>query len=73
MEAIGSALPAKATMPYQIFGATQDIYKACSNPAMYKISEADRKAGTVPMTEDGEEIGVGGGIWHDGTLAHKNQ
>lgn len=24
----------------------------------------------VPMNEDGEEIGIGGGVWHDGITTH---
>lgn len=61
-------LPTKATQPYAIFGATESIYKACSAPAKYTISEELRKKEEVPLTEDGEEIGVGGGVWHDGSL-----
>lgn len=59
-------LPQKATQPYAIYGATEAIYKACSAPAKYTISEELRKKENVPMTEDGEEIGVGGGVWHKG-------
>ncbi|KAK7742091.1 Mitochondrial beta-keto-acyl synthase [Cytospora paraplurivora] len=58
-------LPAKAVQPYQIYGATESIYKACSTSAAYKISEELRKKEEVPLTEDGEELGVGGGVWHD--------
>ncbi|ROW12185.1 hypothetical protein VMCG_00559 [Cytospora schulzeri] len=58
-------LPNKAVQPYQIFGATESIYKACAAPVAYKISPELRKKEDVPMTEDGEEIGVGGGVWHD--------
>lgn len=61
-------LPSKAVQPYQIFGATESIYKACAAPATYKISPELRKKEEVPMTEDGEEVGVGGGVWHDGTF-----
>lgn len=59
-------LPQKATQPYAIFGATEAIYKACSAPGKYTISEELRKTNDVPMTEAGEELGVGGGVWHDG-------
>ena len=62
-------LPSKAVQPYQIYGATESIYKACSAPANYKISPELRKKEEVPMTEDGEEIGIGGGVWHDGMLS----
>lgn len=61
-------LPSKAVQPYQIFGATESIYKACAAPATYKILPDLRKKEEVPLTEDGEELGVGGGVWHDGTL-----
>lgn len=62
-------LPSKAVQPYQIFGATESIYKACAAPANYKISPELRKKEEVPLTEDGEELGVGGGVWHDGTFS----
>lgn len=61
-----AVLPRQATQPYAIFGATETIYKACSAPAAYTISEELRKKEEVPMTKDGEEIGVGGGVWHEG-------
>lgn len=66
-------MPQKATQPYAIFGATETIFKACSAPAAYKISEELRKKEDVPMTEDGEEIGVGGGVWHDGLSYQDSQ
>lgn len=62
---LSNLLPNKAIQPYQIFGATESIYKACAAPVAYKISPELRKKEEVPMTEDGEEIGVGGGVWHD--------
>lgn len=62
-------LPQRATQPYAIFGATEAIYKACSAPAKYTISEELRKKEEVPLTKDGEEIGVGGGVWHDGSFS----
>lgn len=62
-----AVLPRKAIQPYAIFGATEAIFKACSAPASYKISEELRKKEDVPMTEEGEEVGVGGGVWHDGS------
>lgn len=63
-DAIGGAMR-RTTQPYQIFGATESIYKACAEPAAYTISKEDRRNGTVPTLESGEEIGVGGGIWHE--------
>lgn len=62
-----TVLPRTATQPYAIFGATEAIFKACSAPAKYEISENLRKTEDVPMTEDGEEIGLGGGVWHQGS------
>lgn len=61
-----SILPAKTVQPYQIYGATESIYKACAAPVAYKISPELRKKEDVPMTDDGEEVGTGGGVWHDG-------
>lgn len=64
---IGSKiLPQRATQPYAIFGATETIYKACSEPVKYTIPDELRKKNDVPLTEDGQELGVGGGVWHDG-------
>lgn len=64
-DAIGGAMR-KTTQPYQIFGATESIYKACAGPAAYTISKEDRRNGTIPTLESGEEIGVGSGMWHEG-------
>lgn len=61
-------LPNKAIQPYQIFGATESFYKACAAPVAYKISPELRKKEAVPLTEDGEEVGIGGGVWHDGMI-----
>ncbi len=54
-----------------MYGATKQIVETCTQQADYRISEQDRKNGTIPTTADGEEIGTGGGIWHDGTFASK--
>jgi hypothetical protein len=51
---------------YYVFGATERIYKTCGAQADYRITEADRKEGKIRETEEGEEIGMGGGMWHDG-------
>ncbi|KAF3769631.1 hypothetical protein M406DRAFT_320002 [Cryphonectria parasitica EP155] len=58
-------LPRRAVQPYAIYGATETMYKACSKPAAYTISEELRKKEEVPMTEDGMEIGVGTGVWYE--------
>ncbi|KJR88747.1 uncharacterized protein SPSK_07716 [Sporothrix schenckii 1099-18] len=51
--------------PYGAFGVTRAIYQKCTRPAAYDISEETRRNDQVPTTEDGEELGVGGGVWHD--------
>lgn len=56
----------KTTHSYMVYGATEHMYKACSAQADYTITEADRKAGKIRQLEDGEEVGVGSGMWHDG-------
>ncbi len=52
--------------PYELYKATEDIYNVCASQAAYTISAEDRKNGKVRTAEGGEEIGVGGGMWHDG-------
>lgn len=56
----------KTTHSYMVYGATEHIYKTCAAQADYKITQADRKAGKVQLLPDGEEVGVGSGMWHDG-------
>ncbi|KAI2639554.1 ubiquinol-cytochrome C chaperone-domain-containing protein [Hypomontagnella submonticulosa] len=51
--------------PYRIVKATEEIYKTCAGEALYTISDKDRKAGTIPKTEEGEDIGEGTTIWHE--------
>ncbi|KIH93003.1 ubiquinol-cytochrome C chaperone [Sporothrix brasiliensis 5110] len=48
--------------PYGAFGVTRAIYQKCTRPAAYDISEETRRNDQVPTTEDGEELGVGGGV-----------
>ncbi|OAA58558.1 beta-ketoacyl synthase [Niveomyces insectorum RCEF 264] len=55
----------RTVAPYSAFGATREMYQKCTQPAAYSISEEARRTDNVPTTEDGEEIGVGGGLWHD--------
>lgn len=66
--ALSKVLPNKAIQPYQIFGATESFYKACAAPVAYKISPELRKKEEVPLTDDGEEVGIGGGVWHNGKI-----
>ncbi|RDA85770.1 hypothetical protein CP532_6323 [Ophiocordyceps camponoti-leonardi (nom. inval.)] len=52
---------------YQVIGAAERIFKACSAPADYAISEEDRKKKGVEKLEDGEELGkpmVPNSVWH---------
>lgn len=52
---------------YYIYKATEVLYKACAAQADYTIDAAERKAGTLKTTEDGEEIGTSkAGTWHNG-------
>ncbi|RDA90075.1 hypothetical protein CP533_2905 [Ophiocordyceps camponoti-saundersi (nom. inval.)] len=52
---------------YQVLGAAERIFKACSAPADYAISEDDRKNKGVQRLEDGEELGKPikpDSVWH---------
>ncbi|KAI1502755.1 ubiquinol-cytochrome C chaperone-domain-containing protein [Biscogniauxia marginata] len=60
---IGKAF-ARSVEPYRVVKATEDIYKACARSALYTISHADMRAGTIPKTADGEDIGEGKTMWH---------
>ncbi|KAI0851756.1 ubiquinol-cytochrome C chaperone-domain-containing protein [Daldinia vernicosa] len=51
--------------PYRIIHATENIYKACAREADYTIPDKDRKAGTIPKTAEGEDIGEGKTMWHE--------
>jgi cytochrome b pre-mRNA-processing protein 3 len=63
-----SLIPGKSS--YYIYGATEQMYKACAAQADYAIEVADRKAGTLRTTADGEEIGTSkGGPWHSGAFS----
>ncbi|KAK3943025.1 ubiquinol-cytochrome C chaperone-domain-containing protein [Diplogelasinospora grovesii] len=55
----------KTTQPYIVYGATERMYKTCAAQAEYNITKEARRAGQVKTTAEGEEIGVGGGMWHD--------
>lgn len=51
---------------YAIYGASELIYKTCTAQAAYDITSKDREAGKITLGPDGEEVGIGGGMWHDG-------
>ncbi len=58
------------TEPYRVYGVTGEIYNACASQADYAISEKARKEGTLKTLEDGEEVGAGDTMWHNGELYH---
>ncbi|KAI3343508.1 hypothetical protein F4824DRAFT_440170 [Ustulina deusta] len=55
----------RSSEPYRVVAATGEIYDACSKAALYKIDPIAVKAGTIPKTSEGEDIGEGEGMWHD--------
>ncbi|RWA12122.1 hypothetical protein EKO27_g2963 [Xylaria grammica] len=55
----------QSSEPYRVVAATKEIYDACSKAAPYKIDPIAVKAGTIPKTPEGEDIGEGKGMWHD--------
>jgi cytochrome b pre-mRNA-processing protein 3 len=61
-----SQLVQRTAAPYQVHQATEIIYKTCARQATYTISQTDRRNGTVAKTEEGEEIGEGSTMWHEG-------
>lgn len=63
---MASSAVSRTAEPYGAFGVTRAIYQKCTKPAAYEVSEETRRQDQVPTTEDGEELGVGGGLWHDG-------
>lgn len=66
---VKSTVATKTFGSYVIYGATEKLYEVCSKRATYTISQHLRKEDKIPLTKDGEEIGVGGGIWHDRMFA----
>ncbi|KAH8673567.1 ubiquinol-cytochrome C chaperone-domain-containing protein [Xylariales sp. PMI_506] len=62
---LGGQLLRSTAEPYQVLHATESIYKTCAKAADYKISETDKRNGTVPKTPEGEELGVGETTWHN--------
>lgn len=52
---------------YRVLGASEQLYKACSQPADYHISEAARRNDKVERLDDGEELGRPANrdnVWH---------
>ncbi|KAH7349405.1 ubiquinol-cytochrome C chaperone-domain-containing protein [Plectosphaerella cucumerina] len=60
---ITGVLPRGITGQYLLTHQLDTLYKVCSAPAAYTISEDLRKAEEVPKTVDGEELGVAQGPW----------
>jgi hypothetical protein len=56
------------TETYTAYGVTEQLYKECCKQADYTIPQARDENAEIPKTEDGEDLGVGGGWWHDGRL-----
>ncbi|KAG9232025.1 ubiquinol-cytochrome C chaperone-domain-containing protein [Amylocarpus encephaloides] len=53
------------TETYTAYGATEELYKACAAQADYKIEQPTDSDVDVLKTEDGEDLGTGGGWWHN--------
>jgi len=66
-DVLANAMGRKTLYSYAISAASEKMYNVCAAQADYKILPEDRDKDAVRKGEDGEEIGVGGGMWHDGT------
>lgn len=55
---------------YTAYGITELLYRECSTQADYEIPQAKDEDAEIPKTADGEDMGIGGGWWHDGKLTH---
>ncbi|EDN92943.1 hypothetical protein SS1G_08808 [Sclerotinia sclerotiorum 1980 UF-70] len=53
------------TGTYTAYGATEELYKTCGAQADYSIPQASDSEAEMPKTEEGEDLGVGNGWWHD--------
>ncbi|KAJ8068227.1 hypothetical protein OCU04_003795 [Sclerotinia nivalis] len=53
------------TGTYTAYGATEELYKTCGAQADYSIPQASDPEAEMPKTEEGEDLGVGNGWWHD--------
>lgn len=59
------------TETYTAFGATEELYKSCGAQADYSIPQALDPDAEMPKTEDGEDLGIGKGWWHDRECSFK--
>ena len=53
------------TETYTAYGATEELFKACGAQADYSIPQASDSEAEMPKTEEGEDLGVGKGWWHE--------
>ncbi|KAI9641227.1 hypothetical protein NHQ30_010027 [Ciborinia camelliae] len=53
------------TGTYTAYGATEELYKTCGTQADYSIPQASDSEAEMPKTEEGEDLGVGKGWWHE--------
>ncbi|EED21776.1 conserved hypothetical protein [Talaromyces stipitatus ATCC 10500] len=53
-----------AAETYVSYGFTQKLYEACSSQADYEIPQLAQKGVEIPKTAEGEELGVGEGLWY---------
>ena len=51
---------------YNAYGMTELLYRECAVQADYSMPKLEDDEAEVPKTEDGEDLGVGGGWWHTG-------
>ena len=61
-------LTGRATETYSAYGATEILYKECARQADYSIPKSKDNDAEMPKTADGEDLGIGEGWWHTGTL-----
>lgn len=58
-----------STETYTAYGATENLYKECARQAIYSIPKAKDQNAEMPKTLEGEDLGVGEGVWHTGKCA----
>lgn len=52
---------------YRVVGVSEKLFKVCSKPGDYRITEEERKKDQVQKMEDGEEVGNSvnpDNVWH---------
>jgi cytochrome b pre-mRNA-processing protein 3 len=60
------SLKGRFTETYTAYGSTEALYKECATQADYTMPKANDEDAEAPKTEDGVDLGVGGGWWHTG-------